>query len=121
MEDSYQQTIGTKTYFFEKICFFLIQVSTLPLVVDFMYKENHKQSRYVKELFLSSEKLFHKFLHVFDRFLIPYSKIEAKFSVDYSNIALTQSNTQRLQSLASVFSYELERLASASLLTLHTL
>lgn len=89
-KESYQQTIGTKTYFFEKICFFLIQVSTLSLVVGFIYKENHKQSRYVKEVFLSSEKLFHKDLHISSKFLIPCSKSKPTFS---------QQITQMLHSL----------------------
>lgn len=64
MESTNQQIIGTKTYFFKKMCFFLIHVSTLALWGCPLYKLNHKQSRYVKEVLLSSEKLPHKFLHV---------------------------------------------------------
>lgn len=55
--------MGTKTYLQEKICFCLIHTNTFFLADPFLYKQNHKQSRYVQELFFSLETFIHKFLH----------------------------------------------------------
>lgn len=63
-KNTHQQTIGTRTYFFENICFLLIHVKTFALLDGFLYKSNHKESRYVKPAFLSSEKLLHKLLQI---------------------------------------------------------
>lgn len=56
-----QQTIGTKTYFFENICLSLIHFRTFLLWAAFKYKLNHKQSRYVNWTFFSSGELLHSF------------------------------------------------------------
>lgn len=43
--------------------FFLIHFKTFSLLDSLVYKLNHKESRHVKQDFLSSEKLLHKLLH----------------------------------------------------------
>lgn len=59
---TYQQIMGTKIYFLEKICFFLIHWSTLDFADPSLYKENHKLSKYAKEILFSTEILLHKSL-----------------------------------------------------------
>lgn len=62
-EKTHQQTMGTKIYLFENICFFLIQLSTFVLVNLSLYRKNHKQSRYIQDLLLCSGVLLHNSLY----------------------------------------------------------
>jgi len=54
--------MGTKTYFFEKMCFLLIQFNTFAFELSDVYMENHKQSIYAIDFLFSSETLLHKYL-----------------------------------------------------------
>lgn len=52
------------------MCFSFIQVSIHSLDDELMYAENHRLSKYVKGVLLSSEKFLHIFLHISDIDLI---------------------------------------------------
>lgn len=93
----YQQTIGTKTYFFENICLSLIHFRTFLLWAAFKYKLNHKQSRYVNRIFFSSGKLLHKFLHI-SIFQSIYIKCLGIFSKIIRNITYWKQCSKALES-----------------------
>lgn len=61
MNEAYQQTMGTKTYFFEKTLLFFIHLRILFFLNSSFdlnsswYEQNHKESKQMKYLLFSSE------------------------------------------------------------------